>query len=280
MAFSLAETLALAALFGLFAAFVIALLHLRKSAPSADDEPEPEAAAAAEEVTAARPRAAPRRRRGGLDRLRQAVDNDGANGAGPAGEGGRVKKKKEANREAKREAREAHLARLEELREREQREREEREEQEKAEEQRQLELEEREKKEQAEREKKEQEEYEAWKGLFSVEEEGEEADALGAEDPELLSKFCDYVKQAKIVVLEELAGEFSLRTEEAIQRLSALEEAGTLSGFFDDRGKFIHVSVEEMEAVAQFIRKRGRVSIPELAAESTSLLQLDAAAAV
>lgn len=42
----------------------------------------------------------------------------------------------------------------------------------------------------------------------------------------------------------------------------------------DDRGKFIYISPEELEAVAKFIKQRGRVSIVELAESSNQLINL------
>uniref|UniRef100_A0A8C3S3B7 DDRGK domain containing 1 n=1 Tax=Chelydra serpentina TaxID=8475 RepID=A0A8C3S3B7_CHESE len=47
-----------------------------------------------------------------------------------------------------------------------------------------------------------------------------------------------------------------------------------LLGVIDDRGKFIYITPEEMTAVAQFIKQRGRVSIAELAQASNSLINL------
>jgi len=43
----------------------------------------------------------------------------------------------------------------------------------------------------------------------------------------------------------------------------------------DERGAFIHVSREEFEAVAEFIKTRGRVAISALAAESGKLIDLE-----
>lgn len=45
-------------------------------------------------------------------------------------------------------------------------------------------------------------------------------------------------------------------------------------GVIDDRGKFIYITPEEMAAVAQYIKQRGRVSIAELAQASNSLINL------
>jgi hypothetical protein len=42
----------------------------------------------------------------------------------------------------------------------------------------------------------------------------------------------------------------------------------------DDRGKFIFISDEELQAVANFIKQRGRVSISELVSSSNRLVNL------
>ena len=43
----------------------------------------------------------------------------------------------------------------------------------------------------------------------------------------------------------------------------------------DDRGKFIYITMEELESVAKFIRQHGRVSISELAESSNRLINLN-----
>lgn len=48
-----------------------------------------------------------------------------------------------------------------------------------------------------------------------------------------------------------------------------------VSGVIDDRGKFIYISQSELNAFASFIKKRGRVSLTELAEHSNSLIVLD-----
>lgn len=63
-------------------------------------------------------------------------------------------------------------------------------------------------------------------------------------------------------------------------RVQALESMGRLTGVMDERGKFIYISEEEMKAVADFIARKGRVSIAELAETSRSLIKFpDPAAA-
>jgi len=54
--------------------------------------------------------------------------------------------------------------------------------------------------------------------------------------------------------------------QDAISRVQALEEEGRITGIMDDRGKFIYISPEEMLAMADFVKSRGRVAIGELAA--------------
>jgi DDRGK domain-containing protein 1 len=50
---------------------------------------------------------------------------------------------------------------------------------------------------------------------------------------------------------------------------------GRLTGVMDERGKFIYIQLEEMHALAAFIRKRGRISIAELAAHSHQFVDLE-----
>lgn len=99
-----------------------------------------------------------------------------------------------------------------------------------------------------------------------------------------------------MVLLEDLASHFGMRTQDAISRLQDLLAEGSLTGKFnitelmyrndpvlilfvcagviDDRGKFISITPEELDSVARFIRQRGRVSITELAQASNSLINL------
>ena len=124
-----------------------------------------------------------------------------------------------------------------------------------------------------EKERKEHEEYMKIKAAFSVEEEGFDEDP--DEDPEnKLEIFIQYVKDTKVVVLEDLAAHFKMKTDDTIDRVSTLIQEGKLTGVIDDRGKFIFISQEELDAVAKFITQRGRVSISELAENSNRLISL------
>ena len=64
--------------------------------------------------------------------------------------------------------------------------------------------------------------------------------------------------------------------QDTIDRVKSLLEEGRLTGVLDDRGKFIYITMEEYDAVARFIRQRGRVSISDLAESSNQLINLTA----
>lgn len=123
-----------------------------------------------------------------------------------------------------------------------------------------------------EQERKEHEEYLKMKEAFAVEEEGYEEGE--EENKNLLQEFVDFIKINKVVVIEDLALHFKLKTQAVIDRIKDLQNDDILTGVIDDRGKFIYVSPEEMEAVAKFIRQQGRVSIAELAENSNKLINL------
>ncbi|KAI1238085.1 hypothetical protein IHE44_0012797 [Lamprotornis superbus] len=125
-----------------------------------------------------------------------------------------------------------------------------------------------------EEEKREYEEYLKLKESFVVEEEGVEESMTEEQSRSFLMEFLEYVKKTKVVQLEDLASHLGLRTQDAINRIQDLMADGTLTGVIDDRGKFIYITAQEMAAVAQYIKQRGRVSIAELAQASNSLINL------
>ncbi|ERL93129.1 DDRGK domain-containing protein 1 [Dendroctonus ponderosae] len=133
--------------------------------------------------------------------------------------------------------------------------------------------EEEEKRAKEEKERKEQEEYLKMKEAFQVEEEGyEEGDQEDSQN--LLQEFVNHIKDNKVIIIEDLAARFKLKTQACLDRIKDLQNDDILTGVIDDRGKFIYVSKSEMDAVAKFIRQRGRVSIAELAESSNQLINL------
>ncbi|KAF0931479.1 hypothetical protein E2562_004601 [Oryza meyeriana var. granulata] len=118
-------------------------------------------------------------------------------------------------------------------------------------------------------------EFEKWKGAFSVDAEGTTESEAQDDGQGLLYNFVEYIKKQKCVPLEDLAAEFRMRTQDCINRIITLEGMDRLSGVMDDRGKFIYISTEEMKAVADYIRKQGRVSISHLANNSNQFIDLE-----
>ncbi|XP_063049519.1 DDRGK domain-containing protein 1-like isoform X2 [Engraulis encrasicolus] len=177
------------------------------------------------------------------------------------------KQQRKAQREAELEEREERK-RLQEAREQERRKEDEKE---RLAEQQQEEQERRAKEEQ---EKKEEEEYQRLKESFIIEEQGVSEELTETESQNLLQEFIQYIKDSKVVLLEDLASHFGMRTQDAIARLHDLIADGSLTGVIDDRGKFISITPEELAAVASFIKQRGRVSISELVQASNTLINL------
>ncbi|KAL5724754.1 hypothetical protein ACHQM5_007974 [Ranunculus cassubicifolius] len=119
-------------------------------------------------------------------------------------------------------------------------------------------------------------EFDKWKGEFSIDAEGTTEENDGQDETRgLLYDFVEYIKKHKCVPLEELAAEFKLRTQDCINRINSLESMGRLSGVMDDRGKYIYISKEEMIAVAEYIKRQGRVSISHLASQSNQFIDLE-----
>jgi len=122
----------------------------------------------------------------------------------------------------------------------------------------------------------EQEAYDAMKEDFEIEEEGEiNTDEKLDQEADLLSKFVEHIKTKKIVYLEELASNFSLKTQDCIDRIKQLLEDEILTGVIDDRGKFIYVTNEELQKIADYVIKTGRVSKQDLSRNSGKLINLE-----
>ncbi|KAK2984807.1 hypothetical protein RJ640_004632 [Escallonia rubra] len=123
-------------------------------------------------------------------------------------------------------------------------------------------------------------EFEKWKGEFSVDAEGTTENEMQDGSQGLLFDFVEYIKKHKCIPLEDLAAEFKLRTQDCINRINSLESMGRLSGVMDDRGKYIYISLEEMKAVADYIKREGRVGISHLASKSNQFIDLEPKAQV
>uniref|UniRef100_A0A7N0UW52 DDRGK domain-containing protein 1 n=1 Tax=Kalanchoe fedtschenkoi TaxID=63787 RepID=A0A7N0UW52_KALFE len=118
-------------------------------------------------------------------------------------------------------------------------------------------------------------EFEEWRGKFSIDAEGTTENEVQDGSQGLLFSFVEYIQKHKCVPLEDLSAEFKLRTQDCINRIISLESMGRLSGVMDDRGKYIYISQEEMKAVADYIKREGRVNISHLASKSNQFIDLE-----
>ncbi|XP_060543183.1 DDRGK domain-containing protein 1 [Pantherophis guttatus] len=278
----------------LLAALLVFVSRVRGQARADDEEHRQNVVAAG--AVAARPQpftgergeGMPRHRRNRMVALRRSQqaeeaaeeENDGAEPAESqvSGKIGAKKQRKLEEKQARKVQREAEEAEREERKKVEQK----RDEERRMEEERLRQEEERKeeelKKAKEEEERREYEEYLKLKESFVVEEEGMDEAMTEEQSRSFVTELLNYIKNAKVVLLEDLASHLGLRTQEAINRVQDLMADGTLTGVIDDRGKFIYITPEELTAVAEFIQRRGRVSITELARESNSLINLQAEA--
>jgi len=123
-----------------------------------------------------------------------------------------------------------------------------------------------------EKEKKQREAHAKWEAMYGLNEEGE-VDAADW-DEATVERFINQVKMRKVVKLEDLAAEFRIRTSAAVDRLEHFEKLGRLSGIFDDRGKYICITAEEMQQVSEWLQRTGRINLPDLLAACESIIRL------
>ena len=122
-------------------------------------------------------------------------------------------------------------------------------------------------------ENQEKEEYNQWKDMFTVDEAGDKQEE-DAKYENILSAFVDYITIRKVVLFEDVAAEFSMTSKDVIDRIQRLQESGRLQGITDDRGKFIHITDQEYQAVTNYIKTKGRVNKNDLLMESNKLIRL------
>lgn len=126
----------------------------------------------------------------------------------------------------------------------------------------------------AERRKAEEAEYEKWKHHVVVEEEGA-GDREHDDEEALLSRFISHIKLRKVVEVEELAATFGLGVKACAQRLHDLDNQGLLTGVLDDRGRFIHITTEEIGSLLRVFERRGRLTKSELIEEFSRVVRLE-----
>ncbi|CAH8603003.1 unnamed protein product [Schistosoma guineensis] len=121
---------------------------------------------------------------------------------------------------------------------------------------------------------REQAEYERLKQEFIIEEEGVDVQQQDDKAKAMINaQIIAAIEEAKIIPVEHLAINLNLKTEVCIEKVKALMSSGRLTGVLDDRGKVIHITNDEYEAVAQYIEKCGRVTLSELVENGHKLIR-------
>uniref|UniRef100_A0A6B2LAS2 DDRGK domain-containing protein 1 n=1 Tax=Arcella intermedia TaxID=1963864 RepID=A0A6B2LAS2_9EUKA len=124
-----------------------------------------------------------------------------------------------------------------------------------------------------ERKKKEEEEYQLLKQAFEVESTGSHTTEK-EEFENNLDEFITYITTTKVVHIDDLSVKYNMQPKEIAEKIELLLKEEKLSGIMDERGKFIYITQEEMQNIAKFIIKRGRVTLSEIARESNKLVDL------
>ncbi len=63
-----------------------------------------------------------------------------------------------------------------------------------------------------------------------------------------------------------------------IARIKSLEIDGRLQGVFDDRGKYLFLTTQELDDMAAWIQRRGRCSIGDIVAQANKIIDLSGSA--
>lgn len=92
-----------------------------------------------------------------------------------------------------------------------------------------------------------------------------------AVDLMMIFQFFSYIACNKIVLLEDIASKFNIGTQIAVERIIRMLEIDNLNGVFDERGRFIQISGSELNELALFIRKIGRVSIEDIVSATNKI---------
>ena len=124
----------------------------------------------------------------------------------------------------------------------------------------------------AEKKLREDEDYKKWVSHIEVAEKGEVGSVDAAENA--LREYLAAVAptESKLLVLDDCAKRHNLAVERLLKIMNDMIDGGSISGVFDDRGKFVYVTDDEYGAIAKFIRNRGRVAMSELVRECNRIV--------
>jgi hypothetical protein len=67
------------------------------------------------------------------------------------------------------------------------------------------------------------------------------------------------LRKNKLSLLEDLSHKFKLSTKDLVSKIQELEKASSISGIFDERGKYLVIESDEWQSIKNYINVRGRV---------------------
>ena len=118
--------------------------------------------------------------------------------------------------------------------------------------------------EEEERQLREEEEYKKWEQYIVLEGEGTDVKEDLFDDEARVNQFINYLNTRKVCVMDEVGAEFGMKTDEVLAAIERLERENRLTVIVDDRGKLIVVTEEELAAIADVIKREGRVALGRL----------------
>ena len=129
-----------------------------------------------------------------------------------------------------------------------------------------------------ERKEREEAELTRWKGEFTVEGEGEvtspPSPTSSASAHSTASALLQWIRAQKVVEVDEVALRLGVRTREAAERMREWEREGQLRGVWDDRGRWVEVTEEEMSRVREWVVQQGRIHIGDLVTACNRLIEV------
>ena len=76
------------------------------------------------------------------------------------------------------------------------------------------------------------------------------------------------------MLLEDLAAEFKMLSKDVVSQIDELEQSGRLTGITDDKGKYIHITNEEFDRIAAYLKTKGRINRVQLLQEANRIIRM------
>lgn len=114
------------------------------------------------------------------------------------------------------------------------------------------------------KEAQEQAEYEEWNTFLT---------SPNEEETMTVAEFVIYAQEEKVVSIDRLADRFQRPSEQVCTRIQELVSSCRLTGVIDG-GRFIYITPDEMDAVAQSILEKKQITLTDLANSTSSLIKI------